>query len=208
MRVVYLGFLKTGSRSICSYVKSLLEYEIYIGEVTSLTHKDIYLKDYFTIDPLNMKNAFFNGYVDDSVVYDVLMNNENFISREFPYFGMYKYIYENYENSKFILCIRDTEDVFNSYKTYMSARLSYSVNDVLLNIYGPVTDEHKEEFIRVYEKHNADILDFFKDKPDKLLVLQFEDIGTEDFKQQIQGFLGTYDDKLEMKNLKTPNETI
>lgn len=208
MRIIYLGFLKTGSRSICSYIKSLMNYELYIGEVISLTRNNIYIGKHFNLHPLNMKKAVFKGRVDNSLVYDILKNNENLITREFPYFGMYEYIYENYENSKFVLCIRNSEDVFNSYKKYMSTELTYSINDALFDVYGPITDEHKEQFIKIYEEHNQKILDFFKDKPENLLVLKFEDIGSKNFNKQIQEFLGKCDDNLEMKNLKTSNETI
>lgn len=208
MRIIYLGFLKTGSRSICSYIKSLMNYELYIGEVTGLSRNNIYIGKHFDLHPLNMKKAFFKGRVDNNLVYDVLKNNENLITREFPYFGMYEYIYENYENSKFVLCVRNSEDVFNSYKKYMSIKLTYSTNDALFDVYGPITDEHKEKFIKIYEEHNQKILDFFKDKPENLLVLKFEDIGSKNFNKKIQDFLGKCDDNLEMKNLKTPNETI
>lgn len=208
MRIVYLGFLKTGSRSICSYIKSLMDYDLYIGEAIGLSKTNINIGTHFQLHISDMKKSFFNGCVDNSSVYDILKNNENFVSREFPYFGMYQYIYENYDDSKFILCIRNLEDIFNSYKNYMSKRIAYSINEALLDVYRPITDEDKEKFIEIYEEHNQKILDFFKDKPGKLLVLKFEDFGTENFKRQIQDFLGKYNHNLEMKNLKTPNETI
>lgn len=208
MRIIYLGFLKTGSRSICSYIKSLMKYDLYIGEEIHLSRTNIHIGNHFELHPLNMKKSFFKGRVDNSSVYEFLKNNENFISREFPYFGMYEHIYENYDNSKFVLCIRNSEDVFNSYKKYMVGKLTKSINDALLDVYDSINDKHKENFIQIYEEHNQKILDFFKDKPGKLLVLKFEDFGTENFKKQIQDFFGKYNDNLEMKNLKTPNETI
>lgn len=208
MRIVYLGFLKTGSRSICAYIKSLMNYDTYIGETISLSRNGTGVVGYFHLDKLNMKKSLHEGYVDNTSVYDVLKNNENFVSREFPFFGMYEYIHDNYEDTKFIICIRNSEEAFNSYKSYMVEPFSFIMNDALLDTYGLVTDEHKEKFIQIYEEHNQKILDFFKDKPDKLLVLKFEDLKTEKVKQQIQEFLGKYDDNLEMKNLKTSNETI
>jgi hypothetical protein len=50
---------------------------------------------------------------------------------------------------------------------------------------GPCTDEHKEKIKLVYEAHNHRVLEYFKDKPGKLLVLKFEDIGTEKFEKDI-----------------------
>ena len=208
MRIVYLGFLKTGSRSICSYIKSLLKYKTYIGGSIHLTQDNIYIGSHFDLHKLNMKKAFFKGEVSNEIVYDVLKYNEDFISREFPYFGMYKYINENYENSKFILCIRNSEDVFNSYKTYMSESVNFIINDALFDVNGPITEENRDDFIKVYEDHNSKILEYFSDKPGKLLVLNFEDIGTDAFKKQIQDFLGKYDNSIVMKNLKSPSETI
>ena len=170
MRVVYIGFLKTGSRSICSYIKSLLKYKTYIGERTHLTRDNISILSHFDLHRLNIKKAFFRGNVSNETVYDVLKCNEDFISREFPYIGMYKYIDENYENSKFILCIRNSEDVFNSYKTYMSESVNFIINDALFDVNGPITEENRDDFIKIYEDHNSKILEYFSDKPDKLLV--------------------------------------
>jgi hypothetical protein len=41
----------------------------------------------------------------------------------------------------------------------------------------------------LYEEHNQRVLEYFKDKPGKLLVLNFEDIGTEKFEKDILDFL-------------------
>jgi hypothetical protein len=128
------------------------------------------------------------------------------IARDFPYFGMYKYINENYEDSKFIICIRETESLLNSYKNHNEWLLPIArnkANYVYLGVNGPYTDEYKERLKIVYELHNYRVLEYFKDKPGKLLVLKFEEIGTKKFEKQILDFLGLENpENVSMKNIK------
>jgi hypothetical protein len=79
------------------------------------------------------------------------------------------------------------------------------INISLLGIPGPINDEHKEKFKLVYEAHNYRVLNFFKDKPDKLLVLNFEEIGTKTFENKISTFIGIENHDIKMKNLKDYN---
>lgn len=209
MRVIYTGFLKTGSRSICTFVKELLNYKVYFGASIALhINNDDIFTDGYKIDKSDQISSFFNGTVNNQELYDFLEKHEDMVSREFPYFGMYKYINEKYSDSKFILCIRDTDSTFESYKTYMnmSGKNNFKINNSLLGVYGNITDAHKEKFKSVYEKHNSDIIEYFKDKPDKLLVLKFEDIGTPEFENKIKKFINNENSNIKMKNLKNPSQ--
>lgn len=201
--------MKTGSRSICTFLKELLNYKVYFGTSIALhVNKDDIFTDGYKINKSDQISSFFNGTVNNQELYDFLEKNKDFVSREFPYFGMYKYINEKYDDSKFILCVRDTNSTFESYKTYMNrgGQNNFKINNSLLGVYGHVTNEHKEKFVSIYEKHNSDIIDYFKDKPGKLLLLKFEDIGTPEFENKIKKFMNVENSKIKMKNLKNPSQ--
>lgn len=201
--------MKTGSRSICTFLKELLNYKVYFGTSIALhVNKDDIFTDGYKINKSDQISSFFNGTVNNQELYDFLEKNKDFVSREFPYFGMYKYINEKYDDSKFILCVRDTNSTSESYKTYMNrgGQNNFKINNSLLGVYGHVTNEHKEKFVSIYEKHNSDIIDYFKDKPGKLLLLKFEDIGTPEFENKIKKFMNVENSKIKMKNLKNPSQ--
>jgi hypothetical protein len=210
MRVVYTGFLKTGSRSICDFSKRILNYEMYQGNHADLhSHPtDIFFKNAFTMNQSDMFSCINKGVVSNKTIYDYIDRHQDIVVKEFPYFGMYKYIHDNYDNSKFIICIRNSDETFESYKNFINGympHMYHKINIPLLGIPGPINDEHKEKFKLVYEAHNYRVLNFFKDKPDKLLVLNFEEIGTKTFENKISTFIGIENHDIKMKNLKDYN---
>lgn len=209
MKVVYIGFLKTGSRSICDYCKNLLNYDVYQGTKADLhsSFTDIIFPDVFTLNENDLHNCFHKGHVDNSDVYDYLNNNINLIAKEFPYFGMYQYIHENFPDSKFIICIRDPAKTFESYKNFMNGyrnpNKTIKINKALFGIDELINDTHKNKFIEVYNNHNNKILEFFKDKKEKLLILDFDEFSN--FEPKISHFLGVENKSLKLENLKGHN---
>jgi hypothetical protein len=109
-----------------------------------------------------------------------------------PYSFNYKLINEQYPDTKYILTIRDENDWFNSLLYYQ--HIPNMVNKNLLNIiYGKyvILEEHKPEVIYLYRKYNADVITYFKDKPDKLLILNLCEINNEkDILNKICSFIG------------------
>lgn len=112
--------------------------------------------------------------------------------------GTYRAVDQAFPGSKFILTVRNSPDEwFSSLKRY---------HEKLFNNGNPVEEIHlasakyhrqgwmldcmklifnypdvplytREPYIAIYEKHNADILDYFKDRPDDLLVLNVAEEG-------------------------------
>lgn len=210
MKVVYTGFLKTASRSICQFCKDLLKYEVYQGNRANLhgSATKMIFDDCFSIDIEDLHNCFHKGFVKNADIYTFLEKHKDLIVKEFPYFGMYEYIHNNYEDAKFIICVRDPEEAFNSYKKFMNGytiKQSFKIHKALLGIADiEITDEHKDIFFNVYNTHNKKVIDFFKDKPGKLLILDFKDIESGIFEEEICKFLGVENTKgLKLDNLKS-----
>jgi len=201
MKIIYCGFFKAASRSIGDFIHDVSGYSAYAGRSIDLhthpTHCKVGDGD-LLITPDDMRTSCHNGTVNNPKIYEYLKENDDMIGRDFPYFGMYKYINETYDDSKFIMCIRETESFVNSYKKHDACLLpiaSSKGNAAVLGVNERYDDKYKERLRMVYEVHNHKVLNYFKDKPGKLLVLKFEDIGTEKFEQDILDFLG----------LKNPN---
>ncbi len=100
-----------------------------------------------------------------------------------PVPSMYKELDKEYPNSKFILTIRNPEDWFESTSNHTGRYKSLYPEEVWF--YG--TDKiDKEVFIKKYLDHNAEVLDYFKDRHEDLLIM---DICSGDGWQELCNFL-------------------
>jgi len=87
----------------------------------------------------------------------------------------YKQLDQQFPNSKFIYTIRDRESWLKSCKKYPRFqrpiyKLPLKVIKLRKTLYNTVKfDEQK--FITAYKRHHDDVLDYFADRPDDLLIL-------------------------------------
>lgn len=89
-----------------------------------------------------------------------------------PWFIIYKELDAHFKGSKFILMVRDKEDWIESCVRCFGEKWS----PYRFFIYGrgfPVGNE--ERYLKFYEKHNEDVISYFKNRPDDLLVVRLED---------------------------------
>ena len=89
-----------------------------------------------------------------------------------PWYMIYKELDQLFPGSKFILTIRDEESWY--------ASVSKHIGDLRAAhhewIYGKgkgVVKHHKQNTIEVYRHHNSEALEYFKERPDDLLVIDF-----------------------------------
>ena len=89
-----------------------------------------------------------------------------------PWYIIYKELDQRIPNCKFILTIREEESWYKSVNRHIgnlrSANHEY--------IYGKgkgLPKEDKQHTIEVYNRHNAEVIEYFKDRPDDLLILDF-----------------------------------
>lgn len=112
--------------------------------------------------------------------------------------GTFREVDRAYPGSKFILTIRDSpEQWYRSLTSYHSkkfgqgslptaAQLKEAVYrrkgmpyDNLKRMYGTPDDDlyHKETLIAAYQRHNQDVIDYFADRPQDLLVINVAEPG-------------------------------
>jgi hypothetical protein len=88
--------------------------------------------------------------------------------REQPWPSFFRRIYEYRPLSKFVLTIRPTEAWLASATRYFGAR----TNAKRQAIYGAGSPiGHESAYAERYERHNREVIQFFADKPESLLVM-------------------------------------
>lgn len=103
-----------------------------------------------------------------------------------PWNLLYKELYMEFPNGKFILTLRDENDWLKSIVNHFGTTHS----DLREHAYGkgagfPAGNE--VIYLERFRKHNQDVIEFFKDKQDQLLVLN---VAEEDAYQKLCLFLG------------------
>jgi O-antigen/teichoic acid export membrane protein len=114
----------------------------------------------------------------------------------FSYPDTYKYLDRAYPGSKFILTVRDSPEQWYSSITRFHAKLFGkegglpTVNDLknapyvwpgfmynVVRVHGTPDDDpyNKELMIEHYEKYNKEVINYFKDRPEDLLVINISD---------------------------------
>ena len=104
-----------------------------------------------------------------TLLLDIVDNYDVF--EDWPWPLVYKQCLEKYPDAKFVLTIRaDAEEWFRSLY-YHCKKLGPTKQ--IKSVYGHYTPnrETKKDFIEYYKRHNANVVQFFKDKPGKLLIL-------------------------------------
>lgn len=92
----------------------------------------------------------------------------------------YKKLYFWNPDAKFILTVRNSKEWFNSLCNWNKNRTNkwwismWFHRSEYLNIH-PEILPHKNQYISIYEHRNYQIQEFFKNKPNQLLVLNLED---------------------------------
>lgn len=92
-----------------------------------------------------------------------------------PWPILYKELDRNFPGSKYILTLRDTDSWIESQIKHYK---DYGSRDTPMRIlmYGVGNPEINESYYREkYEKHNRDVIDYFKNRENDLLVINFAD---------------------------------
>jgi hypothetical protein len=92
---------------------------------------------------------------------------------------LYRELDKAYPGSKFILTLRDENSWLKSVQKHYDPRYNPQqpgwaedgfTNTVHAALYGRISFD-AETCLRVYRQHNADVLEYFKDRPEDLLIL-------------------------------------
>lgn len=105
---------------------------------------------------------------------------------DLPWFVIYKELDTRIAGSKFILTMREEESWYKSVSRYMGD-LQRPHNEWIYGRGKGILQDNKENTLKVYREHNKEVLDYFKDRPDDLMVL---DISNGDGWEKLCAFLG------------------
>lgn len=85
-----------------------------------------------------------------------------------PWPILYKALDSNVPNSKFILTIRPTEQWLTSVVRHFGGK-STAMREWIYGVGDPVGNE--DIYVTRYERHNAEVIDYFNDRADQLLIM-------------------------------------
>ena len=89
-----------------------------------------------------------------------------------PWYMIYEELDQLFPGSKFILTIRDEEAWYTSVSKHIGD-LRAAHHEWIYGRGKGVVKYHKQNTIKVYRRHNSEVLEYFKDRPGDLLVLDF-----------------------------------
>lgn len=109
---------------------------------------------------------------DFQPIFNVARKYNNF--EDWPWSLMYRELYEEFEEAKFILTLRKSPEVW--YKSLCDHSLKTGPTEYRRLIYGHfMPHDFKEEHIAFYKQHNQAVSDFFRRyAPEKLLIVSWE----------------------------------
>ena len=146
--IIGVGFQKTGTSSLREALKVL---DFRVKDTTTRALVPILKNDYSSI--LRMLKNF--DAVEDT-----------------PWYMIYKELDKLIPNSKFILTIRDEESWYLSVKKHIGNLRSANHEWIYGRGKGLPKDD-KKNTIDVYSKHNKEVIEYFENRPNDLLVLDF-----------------------------------
>lgn len=147
-KIVGLGLGKTGTTSLASALK-------YLGY------------HHFWYNP-DLAREFYSGNLNEA--WDILKDYDSF--EDYPWPLLYQEIDKMYPDSRFILTTRKNAETW-----YKSLCKHFNKGGIANHqqIYGfPNPHDYKKEHIEFYLKHNQAVIDYFSNRPHKLLVVCWE----------------------------------
>jgi len=200
MKIFCIGFNKTGTRSLMHFFKQN-------GFSTAPVRPfELMMTSYYSKNYEKINKLIKSDYSKFSFFKDVPFSCPDF----------YKSLDSEFNNSKFILTIRDDEDEWydslirfhskfgdvKNVKNFNYVERGWMIN-FLNNCYGSSEDNPYDEKVlkNTYLKHNRDVKEFFKGRDNDLLIINLKD---KDTSSKIEKFLGV---ELSNKNVPHVNKT-
>jgi hypothetical protein len=186
MKIICVGQPKTGTKTLAA-IFTHLNYK-----VSGNPHNVVIKKSKGYIETMKIDNAYIDiNHFFNNINY--LHENLNMFDffHDVPYSFNYKLINEQYPDTKFIFTTRDENDWFNSLLYYQKIYVNKNIINILYRQY-IILEEHKPKVIDLYRKYNADVIIYFKDKPDKLLIINLceKNKDEKDILDKIGSFIG------------------
>lgn len=145
-KVIGVGFQKTGTTSLCDALQ-LLGYKV--GD------------NNYKLLPAILRGRWKKVFrVFEK--FDAVEDN--------PWPLIYKELDQQYPGSKFILTVRDSQSWYRSVANHIGT-LKNPMHEWIYGAGKSLPKFHQSNTIAVYEKHNADVLEYFKNRTEDLLVI-------------------------------------
>lgn len=150
-KVFGIGLNKTGTTTLGRCLEML-------GYKKHLSHSEAYAKMYY--------EGRISELIDIARDYDVF--------EDWPWPLMYKELAVNFPDAKFILTLRKSDNTWLKSLITHSYKIPSKENYHEI-IYGyKYIMGHKKYHLDFYNRHNAEVIEYFKDQPERLLVLCWE----------------------------------
>ncbi|WP_157014533.1 sulfotransferase family protein [Mesorhizobium xinjiangense] len=97
---------------------------------------------------------------------------------DWPWIILYRELDRAFPGSRFVLTVRDADKWIGSYTNMLANKgiASDETNRIRETLYGlPFPDVTKAQLVERYQRHNDDVKRYFRDRPDDLLVVDWED---------------------------------
>lgn len=92
---------------------------------------------------------------------------------DWPWPLMYPLLDARYPDAKFVLTLRKDEDVW--FESLCRRSWETGPTEIRALVYGhTMPQDHKDELVAFYRKHNSEVQEYFRDRPGKLLVVCWE----------------------------------
>ncbi len=96
---------------------------------------------------------------------------------DWPWIILYQELDRAFPGSKFILTVRDSTRWLGSYSNMLAKQgeAKEHLNEIRRTLYGlPFPNVTAEQLVERYESHNREVRDYFRERPDDLLVVDWE----------------------------------
>ena len=97
---------------------------------------------------------------------------------DWPWIILYKELDAAFSDSRFILTTRQPEKWLRSYRNMLKneGTTSVQLNEVRRILYGlPFANVSEDQLLERYERHNHEVKEYFRERPDVLLVVDWEE---------------------------------
>jgi hypothetical protein len=97
--------------------------------------------------------------------------NEYDAFEDHPWPNLFKELDEKCPHSKFILTIREENNWIKSCVKFFGDKYHFA-SEWIYGVGSPIGNE--EIYLNIYRKHNKDVIEYFKDRPSDLLIMDLE----------------------------------
>lgn len=124
--------------------------------------------------PQDLKLVADVGRGDLSRIFDRVRHKDTF--EDWPWLLLYRELDRAFPGSRFVLTRRNSDQWVKSYRNMLANQgdATEEMNEIRRILYGlPFPNVTEAQLIERYERHNAEVLEYFRDRPDDLLVVDW-----------------------------------